>query len=313
MVLGYLEIGYLQNLPLDETTPGVYHAAMGKPRVLILGNLDKPGVAEQMNSLRDWLETQADILTIQAHTRELPEGAAEAKLCIIFGGDGTLLSAGRDLAEYNIPLLGVNMGKLGFLAEFTVDDLKRHLAGVLEGRLAPVERMMLSVTLWSCPKGQAREIVYQGLASNDVAIAAGDPFRMIDLHVHQGDLHVSRYYGDGLVVCTPTGSTGYNMSVGGPILQPSLEAMVISPIAPHTLSLRPMVLSPAPTLHVTAGRVNEGTKMIIDGQIPHRLCDGQTVEIGRADVSLRIVPLPERHYFQTLANKLNWGQSPHHK
>ena len=286
---------------------------MAKPCVLILGNLEKPGVSEQMESLRGWLNEQADVLAIQAHTHELPDGAAEAKLCIVFGGDGTLLSAGRDLAKHNIPLLGVNMGKLGFLADFSVDDLKKHLTGVLAGQIAPVQRMMLSVTLWGCPKGQAREAVYKGLASNDVAIAAGDPFRMIDLHVHQGELHVSRYFGDGVVICTPTGSTGYNMSVGGPILQPSLEAMVISPIAPHTLSLRPMVLSPTPTLHVTASRVNEGTKMIIDGQIPHRLCDGQTVEIGRADVSMRIVPLPGHQYFQTLANKLNWGQSPHHK
>lgn len=286
---------------------------MTKPCVLILGNLDKPGVSEQMGSLRGWLGEQANVLAIQAHTRALPPEAADAKLCIVFGGDGTLLSAGRDLAEYNIPLLGVNMGKLGFLAEFSVDDLQKHLSDVLAGAIAPVQRMMLSVTLWSRPKGQARDVVYRGLASNDVAIAAGDPFRMIDLHVHQGDLHVSRYYGDGLVVATPTGSTGYNMSVGGPILQPSLEAMVISPVAPHTLSLRPMVLSPTPTLHVTAGRVNEGTKMIIDGQIPRQLRDGQTVEIGRADVSLRIVPVPRHHYFQTLANKLNWGQSPHHK
>lgn len=288
-------------------------AAMGKPRILILGNLDKPGVAEQMDSLRGWLAEQADVLAIQSHTSELPDDAENAKLCVVFGGDGTLLSAGRDLAKLNVPLLGVNMGKLGFLAEFSVADLQRHLAGVLAGRITPVERMMLSVTLWSSPKGQAREIVYQGLASNDVAIAAGDPFRMIDLHVHHGDQHVSRYYGDGLVICTPTGSTGYNMSVGGPILQPSLEAIVISPIAPHTLSLRPMVLSPSPTLHVTASRVNEGTKMILDGQIPQRLCEGQTVEIGRADVSMRIVPLPEHHYFQTLANKLHWGQSPHHQ
>lgn len=286
---------------------------MSKPRILILGNRNKPGVTEQMDSLRDWFTEQADVLAILDHRDELPADAATANLCIVFGGDGTLLSTGRDLAKFHVPLLGVNMGKLGFLADFSVDDLRRNLANVLAGRITPVTRMMFSVTLWSCPKGQARQAVYQGLATNDVAIASGDPFRMIDLHVHHGEQHVSQYYGDGLVVCTPTGSTGYNMSVGGPILQPSLEAMVISPIAPHTLSLRPMVLSPSPTLHVTACRVNEGTKMIIDGQIPHRLCEGQTIEIGKADVSLRIVTLPEHHYFQTLANKLHWGQSPHHK
>ncbi|MBN1942801.1 MAG: NAD(+)/NADH kinase [Phycisphaerae bacterium] len=286
---------------------------MAKPRVLILGNLTKPGVAEQMEGLRGWLAEQADVLTIQSHTGELPAGAAKAVLCVVFGGDGTLLSAGRDLAALGVPLLGVNLGKLGFLAEYSVADLRRHFPDVLAGRVAPVERIMLAVTLWSCPKGQAREKQFTALASNDVAVAAGDPFRMIDLHVHQGDQHLARYFGDGVVISTPTGSTGYNMSVGGPILQPTLEAVVISPVAPHTLSLRPMVLSPSPPLHITAGRVNEGTKMVIDGQISHRLCDGQTVEVGRADVSLRIVPLPGRHYFQTLAEKLHWGRSPHHK
>ncbi|MBN1556504.1 MAG: NAD(+)/NADH kinase [Phycisphaerae bacterium] len=286
---------------------------MAESRIFILGNLTKPGVAEQIDSLQPWLREQAEILGVQSHIGDYPENISDARLCIVFGGDGTLLSAGRDLAAYHVPLLGVNMGKLGFLAEFSVDDLRHSLGHILAGEIQPVDRIMLKVTLWSSPKGQAREEIYTGLASNDVAIAAGDPFRMIDLHVHQGDHHLARYFGDGVVISTPTGSTGYNMSAGGPILQPSLEAVVITPVAPHTLSLRPMVLSPEPSLHVTANRVNEGTKMIIDGQIPHGLSDGQTVEIGRADVSLRIVPRPDHHYFQTLANKLHWGQSPHHQ
>lgn len=285
---------------------------MAKPRILVVGNLKKPGVAEQMRHLHNWLAEQAEVLPMRDHTAAVPPEAAEAKLCIVFGGDGTLLSVGRDLAALGVPLLGVNMGKLGFLAEYSVDDLQKHLPDVLAGRVAPIERMMLSVTLWNCPKGQPHGKVFTGLASNDVAIAAGDPFRMIDLHVHHGNCHVARYFGDGLVVATPTGSTGYNMSVGGPILEPTLRAMVISPVAPHTLSLRPMVLSTAAALRVTANRVNEGTKMILDGQIPRRLCDGQTVEIAQADVFLRILPLPDHHYFQILAEKLHWGRSPHH-
>jgi NAD+ kinase len=283
--------------------------------VLILGNLSKPGVAEKMDSLSRWLAERAEVLGAHSHAENPPDCAARAKLCVVLGGDGTLLAAGRNLAPLGVPLLGVNMGKLGFLAEYSIEEFQTHFEDIQSGAIQPTDRMMLSVHLWSCRErmGDRLAEVFTGLASNDVAIASGHPFRMIDLHVHQGSQHVARYCGDGLIVATPTGSTGYNLSAGGPILDPTLQAVVISPVAPHTLSLRPMVLLPDPPIHITAARVNEGTQLILDGQVPLGLCDGQTVEVRRAPQPLRILPLPGRSYFGTLAGKLHWGQSPHHK
>ncbi len=277
-----------------------------KTPILILGNMDKPGVPERIESMRSWFEQRSEVLGVHNHSEDPPPCAAAAKLCIVFGGDGTLLSAGRKMAPLGVPMLGVNMGKLGFLAEFSVEHLQSHLDEILAGRIRPTERMMLSVALAD------GEEDFVSPASNDVAISAGAPFRMIDLRVAQGDQQISQYLGDGLVISTPTGSTGYNMSTGGPILHPALDAVVITPVAPHTLSLRPLVVSPDPPIRITAARVNEGTTMTIDGQISRRLRGGQIVEVTRGEWPMRIIPLPGRSYFQMLACKLQWGQSPHH-
>ncbi len=283
---------------------------MTKPQILILGNMTKEGVADLIESLREWFETCAEILGVFPHDGFPLDLAAPAKLCIVFGGDGSLLSAGRSLAPLGVPLLGVNMGKLGFLADYDVQHLKKHLAEMLAGQIQPVDRIMLSVLVHGCDGKRVTEPVR--LASNDIAISAGDPFRMIDLNVAQGEQHVARYLGDGVVISTPTGSTGYNLSAGGPILDPALDAVAITPIAPHTLSLRPIIVRAEEPILITAIRVNEGTKMVIDGQIPCKLCDGQVVEVRRAEKPLRLIPHPGRDFFQTLSNKLHWGRSPHH-
>jgi NAD+ kinase len=149
-------------------------------------------------------------------------------------------------------------------------------------------------------------------AANDVAISAGPPFRMIDLEVVRQGEHVADYLGDGLVVSTPTGSTGYNMSAGGPILEPTLEAVTITPIAPHTLSVRPLVVRSEGAIAVRARQVNTGSAVIIDGQIGCPISRGDLVEIRRAGCNAKIIPHPGRPFFKTLADKLHWGQGPHH-
>jgi len=278
---------------------------MAKKRVVILGNMDKPGVADMIEDLRPWISARAEVLGVYSHLDDLPPETGDADLCVVLGGDGTLLSAGRMISPFGIPLLGINMGKLGFLADFTVEHFRRHFEEVIGGEISPVERVMLSVRV----SGKEE---FNSLASNDAAIVAGKPFRMIDLQVVQGENSIARYCGDGLVISTPTGSTGYNMSVGGPILVPTLDAVVISPIAPHTLGLRPIVVTPNEPIIITATRVNKGTGILIDGQLLQPLSDGDTVEITRAANPLKTIPHPGRAYFQTLATKLHWGKSPHH-
>ena len=287
---------------------------MAERKILILGNMAKPGVAEQIDSLQGWFAEHATVLAVQEARGRTPPDAMSADLCIVFGGDGTLLSAARMLAGTGVPLLGVNMGKLGFLAEFNVEHMQKHLDAILAGRIPPTERMMLWASVHNCRDENAAGAPpgFCSAAANDVAISAGPPFRMIDLLVAQGDNEIARYSGDGLVISTPSGSTGYNMSAGGPILEPTLDAVAITPVAPHSLSMRPIVVRSDRPIRITATRVNPGTAVIVDGQVSSALCDGQVVEVSRADVPMRLIPHPGRTFFQTLSSKLQWGRSPHH-
>ncbi len=276
-------------------------------KIVILGNMSKEGVPDQIERLRDWFEQRAEVMGIFPANQPLPEDAAAADLAVVFGGDGTLLSAARLLAGTSVPLMGVNMGKLGFLAEFDVEHMQRHLEAVLGGEIVAKERMMLQVAV-----SRKREAEFVSPAANDLAISAGPPFRMIDLRVEQGDSEIARYLGDGLVIATPNGSTGYNMSAGGPILEPTLDAIAITPIAPHTLSVRPIVVRSDLPIRITADKVNPGTTVIVDGQVPNSLCKGDVVTVSRAPRGMMIVPHPGRGFFETLASKLHWGRSPHH-
>ncbi len=276
-------------------------------KILILGNMTKPGVGDQIDTLRDWFASKGEILAVAPANEPLDDVAKSADLAIVFGGDGTLLSAARMLAGATVPLLGVNMGKLGFLAEFDVEHMQRHLDEILAGEINPIERMMMEITTCGCDGEQ-----FASPVANDVSISSGPPFRMIDLTVRQGEEMIARYLGDGLVVSTPSGSTGYNMSAGGPILEPTLDAVTITPIAPHTLSLRPIVVRSDKAIRIEAVNVNEGTTVIVDGQVSCSLAKGAAIEIRKAARGALIVPHPGRSFFQTLAEKLNWGQSPHH-
>jgi NAD+ kinase len=282
---------------------------MARKRIVLVGNMAKPGVDEQIARLRGWFAERVEVAAELASDHLDPSAVAGVDLIVVFGGDGTLLSTARQLASCGAAMLGVNMGKLGFLAEFDVEHMQKHFDEVLAGQVETQDRMMLSVHLDGCEESGGS---FDSLAANDVAVSAGEPFRMIDLRVQRGENLIAQYLGDGLVVSTPTGSTGYNMSVGGPILHPSLEAVSITPIAPHTFSLRPVCCLPTPPLEITAWRVNPGTRIIIDGQVLHQLCDGQVVRIQPADHPLRLIRHPGRSYFQTLADKLQWGHSPHH-
>ncbi len=276
-------------------------------KVLIVGNFSKEGVSGQIESLRGWLESRCILTAVVGVHDELDDETRRADLCIVFGGDGTLLSAARSLSGTKTAMMGVNMGKLGFLAEFSVEDFKSHLDDVLQGRISPTERMMLEVNL----ETDARE-AFSSPAANDVAICAGPPFRMIDLQLSQDGAQVAQYLGDGLIVAAPTGSTGYNLSAHGPILEPTLDAVTVTPVAPHTLTMRPLVLRSDRPVRILAQRVNPGSQMLIDGQVTRPLRDGDVVCVSRAPMPMLLISHPQRGFFRTLCEKLSWGQSPHH-
>jgi NAD+ kinase len=211
------------------------------------------------------------------------------------------------LAAAEIPVVGVNMGRLGFLTEFSVDDFCANAEEILAGRMTTVPRMMLDVRV----RRVGREC-FQSPAMNEVSILAGEPFRMIELSVSHLNVEVCTFFGDGLILASPTGSTGYTLSAGGPILMPGMRAIAMTPVAAHTLAIRPVVVPAEDPILVTPLQANPGTAASIDGQVRCPLHTGDVVEVRPYPSSLWVVQNPDWPFFRTLMSKLQWGRGPHH-
>jgi len=236
------------------------------------------------------------------------ERLEDCRFAVIFGGDGSIISAARQLSDKRVPVIGVNMGKLGYLAEFNLGEIKALFDDILSGK-APIEkRMMLG-----CRVVRGGREQFRSTAVNDVVITAGPPFRMIELQMAVDGEPIGGCVGDGLIICTPTGSTAHNLSAGGPILAGSMEAMVITAICPHSLSFRPLVITAGSVVEVTGVRVNEGTTVSIDGQVSMRLTSDDVVHVARADGDFLVVGNPLRSRWDTLATKLSWAEKPRYK
>jgi NAD+ kinase len=206
-------------------------------------------------------------------------------------------------AGSGIPILGVNFGSLGFLTEVTLDELYPSLDAALSGRAHVEERLMLRAR--TTREGR---VFSTALALNDVVITKGARSRMIDLSVHVGDQFVTRVKADGLIVATPTGSTAYNLAAGGPIVQPSVDALIVTPIAPHTLTNRPIVIPSTSEVRVRPVMEERDEVFVtFDGQEGFELKAGDEVAVGRADATLRLIKPSTRSYFEVLRTKLKWG------
>jgi len=229
------------------------------------------------------------------------EIARGADLIVVLGGDGTLLAIARR-TDARVPILGVNLGELGFLTEVAEREAMAMLARVFAGRYELDRRMTLAARL-----ERAGRIVGRYRALNDVVITNGAAARIVELSVTVDELPFTAYRGDGLIVATPTGSTAYSLSAGGPIVEPTVQVLVLSPISPHTLSNRPVVLRPTATVRIAIGRRRQDVLLTIDGQEGMPLAAGDVVEVrqGRSPVSL--VRSPDRTYYDVLRSKLGWG------
>jgi NAD+ kinase len=227
-------------------------------------------------------------------------------LVLVLGGDGTLLSMADCIAHSGrpVPILGVNFGSLGFLTEVTLPELYPALEAALEGDAHVEERLMLRATIihGSAPS-QA------GVAVNDVVINKAAPSRLINLSVFVGDEFVTNVRADGLIIATATGSTAYNLSAGGPVIEPSVDALVLTPIAPHTLTNRPIVIPASATVRVkpVMGERDEAF-VTLDGQAGFELKVGDEISVCRAGEPMRLMRAATRSYFEVLREKLNWGQ-----
>lgn len=240
-------------------------------------------------------------------TLEKKQLASDVDMVLVLGGDGTLIGMADCIAEAGAltPMLGVNFGSLGFLTEVTLPELYRSLEHALNGRAFIEERMMIRATTTS--HGDVRS---KTIALNDAVITKTARSRMIDLSVHVGDEFVTRVRADGLIIATPTGSTAYNLSAGGPIVQPAVDAMIITPIAPHTLTNRPIVIPGSSTVRVQPNidAARDEIVFTLDGQSTFPIHAGDEISVERAQRPLRLIRPSTRSYFEVLRTKLKWGE-----
>lgn len=282
---------------------------MARPRVVLLADRDRPEVCERYTEVRDWVAERATIAAeMDTDSTALPEHLA-ADLAVVLGGDGTLLSQARRVVDRDWPLVGVNFGRLGFLAEFAWVDLKKS-ADVVFGDTPPIhEHMMIAAAILD----EERNVVSEGIAINDAVIAAGEPHRIIELGLLIDGKDGPQLSGDGVIVATPTGSTAYNVSAGGPIVYPTLDALAITPLAPHSLAFRPIVLSSECGLEIDVIRCNRGTSLILDGNASGPLTPGFRVAITRHERKVKFVANPGTTYWRVLLEKLHWAMPPKYR
>jgi NAD+ kinase len=235
-------------------------------------------------------------------TRE--QVAENSELLLVLGGDGTLLAAARVAAPLGIPILPINMGSLGFLTSFKLEEMYPALEETLAGRLPSSERVMLDVEL-----EREGQIIEQQTVANEAVVNKGALARMIDLELLIDSEFVCRYRVDGLIVATPTGSTAYSLSAGGPIVHPSVESWIITPICPHTLSDRPVVIrdSSVVDIHLSAG--TESVFLTLDGQTGIPMQSADKVRMKRAPGRLKLIQPQKKSYFEILHSKLKWGET----
>lgn len=280
------------------------------PRLLLLANPSREGVTSLLDDVRALLRDRGELIgELVANGDPLPPDLAP-DLAVVLGGDGTLLSQARRVVSRNIGLVGVNFGRLGFLAEFDWESLQQH-ADVVFGPEPPIRaQMMLEVEVFN-PEDDSP--CQRGIAINDAAITAGPPYRMIELHVAFDGLSGPELSGDGLIIATPCGSTAYNVSAGGPIVPPDVTALIMTPIAAHSLAFRPMVLGGHHEITVTVSRANDGTTLVLDGQVMVPLQTGSRIVVRRHADSVRFVQNPSTNYWKILLNKMRWAAPPNYR
>jgi NAD+ kinase len=288
---------------IHETPPG------GTLRLIVLARDQSERVQQTWRRLAEFLDRQDGVELVAAEvTDDLHLGGLEADMVVVLGGDGAILRACRQLGERQLPILGINLGRLGFLADLAPEEFYELFPRILNREYRVVEHLMYECRL---RKADGSERRWLGL--NEVAITAGASFRMIGVNLCIDGEDVTTYAGDGLIVSTPVGSTAHSLSAGGPLLRQQLQAFVITPICPHTLSNRPLVDSADCVYTLRVPEAPEGTLLVIDGQIREPIAPGDTVEVRKAPVTFKLAKVPGHSYYSTLHRKLGWSGQPRYR
>jgi NAD+ kinase len=281
------------------------------------GVIVKPGHAEAWKTaceLSEWLEKRGVSLIGEPFTKKIGAGGevvsddgeefgADADLIVVLGGDGTMISTARLLGDSEALVLGINYGSLCYLTDFRIEEMFPTLEAIFEGNYEIDRRVMLNAEQW-----RDSEMLEKGRVLNDVVINKAALARIIEIQVSLNGLFVNSFRADGLIVATPTGSTAYNLSAGGPIVFPSMNAMVLTPICPFTLTNRPIVVSDEAAIELILEHENEGVILTLDGQIGYPLKAGDRVKIRKSRTTFNLVQPTNRNYFDVLRNKLKWGR-----
>jgi len=269
-------------------------------QVLVVGDRRRAGVLAAVERHRAWLERSVRVLDVDLDDRvDLAE--AEADLVLVFGGDGSILHVARRLGRNPLPVLGVNYGRFGYLADVEPDELEQGLTRWLAGEFTIVPRLRLAVTV---KRGGKR--AEQALALNDVVVARDQAGRMVDLDVRIDGRPALGISGDGLIVATSTGSTAHALSAGGPIVEPTVNALVLVPLAPHSLAHRALVLPAGHVIELRPEAGRHSTSVIVDGRLMGNLKAGDTVEVAGADSPLHLVHVSTTSFYDALRVKLGW-------
>lgn len=282
---------------------------MTATRIILLADRTRDAIAEYLAEVRDVLRQHADVVAeFEIDGEPLPVNL-DVDMAVVLGGDGTLLSQARRLRDRGIPLVGVNFGRLGFLAQFDWPSLRDQAAEVFAGHAQIKQRMILAATVQDADG----TTVHEDIAINDCVITSGPPFRMMELHTHIDDAEGPALGGDGAIIATPIGSTAHNVAAGGPIVHPDLDAMVFTPMAAHSLAFRPIVLSSDCTLTIEITRANSGTAVVIDGQANVHVDAGSIITIQRDARRVPFVANPSASFWQRLQDKLHWAAPPSYR
>ncbi|MCP4706695.1 MAG: NAD(+)/NADH kinase [candidate division Zixibacteria bacterium] len=280
----------------------------------LYANFHRPDASETVNFVIDWCckndhkvffcDKIVDRITSDIESIPCDELVNNCDIVISLGGDGTILATARTLDKSEIPILGINLGSLGFLTQITPDDLESALKRVVSGSYQIEKRMVMQSQVID---GDKMTLPY---ALNDVVIDKGSVSRVINLSLYADGEYISSYTADGMVIATPTGSTAYSLATGGPILKPTMDALIVSPISPFSLTSRPLVFPAETNLEVRIRSEHGSALLTIDGQVATKFSPQGTIQVSKAAHSVRFIRFPENSFFDILRQKLHWGKLP---
>jgi NAD+ kinase len=280
-------------------------------KIGIICKIGRPEPLEILKEFLPWLRERgydvfldsetAGLLNMEGYSR--PQIPALVDVVIVLGGDGTMLGVARLVGDKGVPILGVNLGGLGFITEVNKDEIFDAVEKVLAGSCSIEERIMLTAVVH-----RHSERIADFVVLNDVVINKGSLARIIDLETYINNSYVTTFKADGLIISTPTGSTAYSLSAGGPILYPTLNSIALTPICPHTLTNRPIVLPDDFIIEIMLRSESEDVFLTLDGQVGFSLRKNDTVEVKKSDFTTKLLMPCERDYFQVLRTKLKWGE-----